>query len=83
MLIGTKFCGGCNPRYDRGQYYKDTMAANPVHTFELAQEGTEYDSVLVIGGCPACCASYSEYTYKNLKKVWPDATAPEIITEWE
>lgn len=82
MLIGAKFCGGCNPRYDRGQYYKDTIAANSEHTFELAQEGTKYDAVLVIGGCPACCASYNEYTFDTLKKAWPEVDKPEIITKW-
>lgn len=66
MLVGVKFCGGCNPRYDRGKAF-DSMKSqlNGKAEFMIAEEGKEYDSLLVIGGCTNCCASYHQYKSKN------------------
>lgn len=66
MLVGVKFCGGCNPRYERGQ----ALQAIKKHfegrvDFVIAEEGKEYDLVFVIGGCSSCCASYDQYKSKN------------------
>jgi len=66
MLGGVKFCGGCNPRYDRGkalaalrEYFKEKVV------LVNAEEGVEYDFLLVIGGCTNCCASYCQYKAKK------------------
>lgn len=66
MLGGVKFCGGCNPRYDRGK----ALTALKEYFHEKvdlvnAEEGVEYDFLLVIGGCTNCCASYCQYQVKN------------------
>lgn len=66
MLVGVKFCGGCNPRYDRGkalETMKEQMQGKA--EFVIAEEGKEYDVLLVIGGCTNCCASYCQYKSKN------------------
>lgn len=78
MRIGVRFCGGCNPRYDRGAFYKETVEANSQHDFFIAEEGENYDKILVIGGCPACCAAYEQYNYSEVKKVWGEVGKPEI-----
>lgn len=63
LKAAIKFCGGCNPRYDRGQRYEDfKQRLASVATFELPQEGVHYDFLLVIAGCHAC--NY-EYEYIN------------------
>jgi hypothetical protein len=67
--VGVKFCGGCNPRYDRRAAYgriRDEVAASAAEggfeiSFEPAREGVPYDSLLVIGGCANRCASVSVY----------------------
>lgn len=66
MLIGVKFCGGCNPRYDRGKAFEAIkQRLEGEAAFEFAEEGKEYDHLLVIGGCTNCCASYCQYKAKN------------------
>ena len=80
MNVGVRFCGGCNPRYDRGQYYKDVMARYPQHRYETAREGVMYDFLLVIGGCPACCADYSPFTYRAMRKSWEGNTEISELT---
>ncbi|MDO4553110.1 MAG: hypothetical protein Q4C22_06190 [Bacillota bacterium] len=81
MKCGVRFCGGCNPRYDRGkafqrlqEHFKDRME------FSVAEEGVLYDLLLVIGGCTACCASHSQFTFKKmLYKMWDESHTEKII----
>lgn len=72
MLVGVKFCGGCNPRYDRGkalEAIKNEMQEEA--EFAIAEEGAFYDRLLVIGGCTNCCASHSQYqTKEGVIKMW-------------
>lgn len=54
MNIGVKYCGGCNPRYDRTLAAKSLMDEFPCHMFTAAREQNEL--LLVICGCHAACA---------------------------
>lgn len=62
MLTCTvKFCGGCNPRYDRGAAYRRIAAeTDGVASFSLPQDGTHYDVLLIIRGCTSCPYLYEE-----------------------
>ncbi len=82
MKCGVKFCGGCNPRYDRGQAYRDIKDELPTIDFEYAEEGKQYDNLLVIGGCTACCASYKQYDVRNkVLKMCSEEHKQKIIKE--
>ena len=71
MKCGVKFCGGCNPRYDRGAAYRQFKEDLSDIDFVHAEEGEPVDNLLVIGGCTACCASYDQYDVKgNVFKMW-------------
>ena len=63
MLVGVKFCGGCNPRYDRGKLLKRLKEdLKGQFTFESANESQFYEGLIVFCGCTNACASY-----KNIK----------------
>ena len=88
MLVGVKFCGGCNPRYDRGKAFeviKEQMQGEA--EFVIAEEGMEYDFVLVIGGCTNCCASHCQYkARKDTIRMWDEAhieNTMKKIRKWE
>ena len=73
MKCGVKFCGGCNPHYQRGDAYRTIKGDLPQIEFDYAQEGVEYDNLLVIGGCTACCPAYDQYTVKDeVFKMWSE-----------
>lgn len=58
MVIGIKYCGGCNSTYDRADAVKKLMAAYPQHTWVYAAHGERIaDYWLCVCGCPAVCAS--------------------------
>ena len=81
MLVGVKFCGGCNPRYDRGKAYEAIKKQlNGTAEFVIAEEGIEYDCLLVIGGCTNCCASYCQYKAKNdTIRMWDESHIDSTI----
>jgi len=72
MKCGVRFCGGCNPRYDRGAAYEIIkQSLQDEIQFEYAQEGSVYDILLIIGGCTNCCASYDQYIARHgVIKIW-------------
>lgn len=53
--IGIRYCGGCNPTYDRVAVVKRLRKLLPEYTFTAAQPGKSYDAVLVVSGCPTAC----------------------------
>lgn len=57
--VGVRYCGGCNPRYDRVALVKRLEGFFPGAEFVPAQDGTSYPAALVIYGCPARCAGIS------------------------
>ena len=83
MLVGLKFCGGCNPRYDRGKALETIKKqAGDAAEFVIAEEGAEYDYLLVLGGCTNCCASYSQYKagIKTIR-MWDESHIEKVIQE--
>lgn len=72
MICGVRFCGGCNPRYERGVAF-ESIKQNLQGEVEFlyAEEGVPYDVLLVIGGCTNCCASYDQFIAKRgVIKIW-------------
>ncbi|MDO4490773.1 MAG: hypothetical protein Q4B85_06890 [Lachnospiraceae bacterium] len=66
MKIGVKFCGGCNPSYDRGEAYNNYRKLFPEHTYETVSLQSSYDRILVICGCDkACLREYREAEAKE------------------
>jgi hypothetical protein len=81
MKCGVRFCGGCNPRYDRGASYesiKDRLAGKV--EFEIAEEDVLYDLILVIGGCTNCCASYNQFkSLDGAIKIWDKEQEEDMV----
>jgi len=68
VRIGIKYCGGCNPRYDRADLVsKLKKYIGDVHTIETAKQGIIYDVVVVLSGCTSACASHQKLETKHEK----------------
>lgn len=81
MTCGVKFCGGCNPRYERGKALESLKEyfAGKVE-FVNAEEGKTYDFLLIIGGCTNCCASYKQYQWKTeYIKMWEKDHFEDVV----
>ena len=59
VQVGVRYCGGCNPRYDRVALVKRLESFFPEAEFVPADDGAIYPAALVVHGCPARCAGTS------------------------
>ena len=61
IRIGLKYCGGCNPSYDRVEYLQEVQeaAGNRFEWVPAADGG--FTTVLLICGCDKRCAEMPEY----------------------
>lgn len=57
MVIGVKYCGGCNSVYNRGRQVNLLKEQFPEHEFRTASDGNVCDIWLVVCGCMRACAS--------------------------
>ena len=81
MKCGVRFCGGCNPRFERGEVFHEFKRDITNIEFTYADENEHYDILLVIGGCQSCCAAYEQYDVKgDVYKIW-DISQVETIKE--
>lgn len=71
MKCGVRYCGGCNPRYDRRKAYEEIKKElGDIDFFHAVVEDC-YDCLLVLGGCSNCCASYDQFNVKgDVYKMW-------------
>lgn len=58
MTIGLKYCGGCNPNYERRSVVEKAKREYPDIFFEPYDAGRRYDIVLVICGCLEECFTF-------------------------
>jgi len=68
--IGVRYCGGCNPRYDRVALVKRLESLLSDVTFVPARPGTPYHAVVVACGCPSRCANISDLAVPAGKLVY-------------
>ena len=84
MKCGVRFCGGCNPRYDRGEALseiKKRLKDSDIE-IEITQEDEQYDDLLIIGGCSSCCAGYDQFDWSGkVRKMWAAEHIEKIINE--
>ena len=55
MKVALKFCGGCNPDYDRSAHWEAIRQAAGEAVAWRRLEDDDYQAVLLICGCPAAC----------------------------
>lgn len=58
--VGLKYCGGCNPVYDRKEI-ADIIGRQPGINLKPYDENEIFDTVLIICGCSVDCINICEY----------------------
>ncbi|MCJ7688319.1 MAG: hypothetical protein MUO60_03230 [Clostridiaceae bacterium] len=68
MRIGIKYCGGCNPRYERTDVVsKLKERIGDGDSIETAKQGIIYDIVVVLCGCTSACVDHHNLEAKYEK----------------
>ena len=68
MRIAVKYCGGCNPRYDRPAIVERLKKDMPGVGIVPA-EGQQADYVAVLCGCKSACVQHDRLSGTNGKSV--------------
>ncbi len=64
IKIGVKYCGGCNPGYNRVAYVE--LFEKTFSNVELiSYQDHAADSILVVTGCSTACVDTSQFRGKN------------------
>lgn len=64
MILGIKYCGGCNPTYDRGAAVaelKQSLSDLDV-SFVSYDEQKQYDGCILVLGCNRNCVSQQKFS---------------------
>ena len=72
LKIGLKYCGGCNPSYDRGAMAERITGALKDSAEFVTIIDDSVDHVLSIQGCDVSCADltpYKDYTVKIVNSI--------------
>jgi len=54
--VAVKFCGGCDPGYDRVDYLERIRAGGENRIEWVTIDNTDFDALLLINGCQRACA---------------------------
>ena len=81
--VGLKYCGGCNPRYDRIALVEDLKArlGREIEWAPLAVG--DLDFVLAIEGCETACADLSPFGGTEIRIITCPKAAQGFILEME
>ena len=66
LKVGIKYCGGCNPGYDRvalADYIKKSLHGRAAF---VPLDHERIDLVLAVAGCKTCCADLSSFEGKQI-----------------
>jgi hypothetical protein len=55
MKVALKYCGGCDPAFDRVEYFERIAKAAGGRITWTSLEGRDYQMVLVMCGCATAC----------------------------
>jgi hypothetical protein len=68
IVIGIKYCGGCNPHIDRTKLVQEIKKLLPPEYIFKTKQSSPWDIGIMVCGCPTACADKLEY--KNLARNW-------------
>jgi len=66
LRIGVKYCGGCNPGYDRVELVEQLEKRLEGTAMFVSPEDEEIDLILAVEGCTTACADLSPFEGKRI-----------------
>ena len=81
--IAVKFCGGCDPAYDRVEYLESIKAAAADLLDWVSYDSPDFETLLIINGCEKACPE-KELPQKSERPVislTSNALAPERVID--
>ncbi len=81
MIVGIKYCGGCNPEYDRVALVEQIRCVlkGKVEFVSAQSEGVEL--ILAMQGCATACADLTPFKGIQIKMITKTEDAERFIQE--
>jgi hypothetical protein len=81
LKIGIKYCGGCNPYYNRVALVGRIKSRLQGKVEFVSPDKDSVDLVLAVEGCKTACADLSSFDGKELRAITQSEDADEFIRE--
>jgi transcription antitermination factor NusA-like protein len=81
LKVGIKYCGGCNPYYDRVALVKRIKRSLQGKVAFVSAANDDADLVLVVEGCGTACADISLFDDKKVRVITHSEDADRFIQE--
>jgi len=81
LKVGIKYCGGCNPYYDRVALVKRTERRLKGKVAFVSAADDDVDLVLAVEGCNTACADLSSFDGKKIRIITQLEDADDFIRE--
>ena len=81
LKVGIKYCGGCNPYYDRMALVKRIERRLQGKIEIVALEHDQIDMVLAVVGCSTACAELSPFNGKDISVITKPEDAEAVIRQ--
>ena len=81
LKVGIKYCGGCNPYYDRVALVKRTERRLKGKVAFVSAADDDVDLVLAVEGCNTACADLSSFDGKKIRIITQIEDADDFIRE--
>ena len=79
MKVAIKYCGGCNPDYDRVALVKRIEERLIGKVEFVSAENDNIDPVLAVEGCKTACADLSAFKGTNIRFITKIEDAAEFL----
>jgi len=82
LKVGIKYCGGCNPYYDRVALVKliESRLREKVEFVPL--ESARADFILAVEGCKTCCADLKPFQRKKIHIIFGKEDADKFLKKF-
>ncbi|MEE4265769.1 MAG: hypothetical protein V2I56_23985 [Desulfobacteraceae bacterium] len=81
LKVGIKYCGGCNPSYDRVALVKQIERRLKGKVAFVSAADDNVDLVLAVEGCNTACADLSLFDDHKIRILTQIEDADDFITE--
>lgn len=79
MKAAVKFCGGCNPSYDRVEAANKLRRLLGERVEFVAPDNPAVDGIIVITGCPTACADVCAFCDKPMLFITSPESRDEVM----
>ena len=79
MKIGVKYCGGCNPQYDRVEVVEALQKRLEGKAAFVSRDDDGIDLILAVEGCETACVDLSSFEGKRIFEITSAEDADKFV----